>query len=328
MLEDVKKLAGARKIVNECLDTQPGEKVFVLTDLNKKRIGEIVAAAAYEVTDDVIMAVITPRELHGEDPPARIVPAMIESDIIIMPLSFSMTHAEATDKARKNGARVVSMGDFTESMLEEGGIEADFLDIKNTVEKIASIFNKGKKATVITSKGTKLEMDIEGRPGASEPGVSLKPGNICSTPNIEANVGPLEGTTEGIIVVDGSIPHPSLGVIKQPIKVTVENGEITKIHDTETNPQAKTFEKMLENMDDPNIYNIAELGIGLNPSSNICGSMLEDEGVAGTCHIGIGDNRSFEGNVKAKSHIDLVLRDATIKIDGKFIQENGELKLD
>lgn len=328
MLEDVKKLAGARKIVDDCLNTQPGEKVLVLTDLNKIRIGEIVAAAAYEVTDDVIMAVISPREMHGEDPPHRIVPTMVGSDVIVMPLSFSMTHAEATEKARSNGARVVSMGDFTETMLEEGGIEADFLDIKKTVEKIASILNDGEKATVTTENGTKIHMNIKGRSGASEPGVSLEPGNICSTPNIEANVGPLEGTSEGTVVVDGSIPHPSLGVIKKPIKITVKDGEITKIHNIETNPQAKALEDLLNDMDDSNIYNIAELGIGLNPQSKICGSMLEDEGVAGTAHIGIGDNTSFGGDVKAKSHIDLVLRDATVEVDGKVIQKRGNLELD
>ncbi len=327
MIEEVKKLEGARKIVKECLNTRPDEKVLVLTDFETKQVGELVATAAYEITDEVILAVINPREMHGEEPPARLVPTMVESDVIIMPLSFSMTHAEATEKARDNGARVVSMGDFDESMLEEGGIEADFIDIKSTVEQIADIFEKGNIAKVKTGKGTDLSMNIEGRPGFSEPGVSLDPGSICSTPNIEANVGPLEGTTEGKIVVDGSIPHPSLGVIKRPIKIDIEEGKIVDIQDKDENPQAKALADLLKGMDDPDIYNIAELGIGLNPSSDICGSMLEDEGVAGTCHIGIGDNTSFEGDIEAKSHIDLVLRDATIEIDGKIVQKEGELAL-
>jgi len=325
MIEDVKKLQGARKIVKDCLKTKPEDKVLVLTDTEKKSIGEIIATVAYEITDEVILAVIKPRKAHGEEPPDRLVSTMIDSDVVILPLSFSMTHAKATEKARHNGARVASMGDFNENMLMQGGMEADFLSIKGSVDKIASIFGNGERATVKTSKGTKLTMDISGRRGQAEPGIAHKKGALCCPPNIEANISPVEGSTEGTIVVDGSIPHPSLNVISEPIKVKVEKGVITEIK--ETNPQATELRKLLKEMDDPNIYNIAELGIGLNPKSNICGSMLEDEGVAGTCHIGIGDNTSFGGKVDAKSHIDLVLRDATVKVDGKTIQKDGELKL-
>jgi leucyl aminopeptidase (aminopeptidase T) len=56
--------------------------------------------------------------------------------------------------------------------------------------------------------------------------------------------------------------------------------------------------------------------------------MMEDEGAYGTCHIGIGDNTSFDGTVKAASHIDLIMRKPTIKIDGKIIQKDGELTVD
>lgn len=325
MIEKVKKLAGARKIVKDCLNTKPGEKVLVLTDTEKKSIGEIIATVSYEITDKVIMAVINPRKAHGEEPPTRLVSTMIDSDVVIMPLCFSMTHAKATEKARRNGARIASMGDYNESMLKQGGLEADFLSIKKSVDEIASIFENGKKATVTTSKGTKITMDIEGRRGQAEPGIAHEEGNLCCPPNIEANVSPIEGNSEGTIVVDGSIPHPSLNVISEPITITVEKGNISDIK--ENNAQAKTLKQLLEDMEDPNIYNIAELGIGLNPKSDICGSMLEDEGVAGTCHIGIGDNTSFGGNIKAKSHIDLVIRDATLEVDGKTIQKNGNLKI-
>lgn len=39
---------------------------------------------------------------------------------------------------------------------------------------------------------------------------------------------------------------------------------------------------------DPNVYNIAEMGVGLNPQCRFMGFMLEDEGVYGSAHIGIG----------------------------------------
>jgi leucyl aminopeptidase (aminopeptidase T) len=79
-------------------------------------------------------------------------------------------------------------------------------------------------------------------------------------------------------------------------------------------------------MDDSNIYNVAELGIGLNPCSENTGSMMEDEGAFSACNISIGDNTSFGGLVKAKSHIDLIMRDSTITIDNELLQKDGKLE--
>jgi len=324
MLENAKKLVGGRKIVVECARVEPGEKVLVVTDTKTLNVGELIATAALEITDEVVLAVCTPRSAHGEEPPIQITNAMSVSDVIFMPLAFSMTHASAIKDARKNGARVLSMGDFAERMLESGGIDADFLAIAETVDKVATVLGQGKTAKVTTEEGTDLDMDISGRKGFAEPGFSHIPGSISGPPNIEANVGPVEGTSEGILVVDGSIPHPALGVIREPIRIEVKEGKVVEISG---GAQADTLRSVLEKMDDHNIYNVAELGIGLNPCSEIIGSMLEDEGAYGTCHIGIGNNLDFGGHVKAKSHIDLIIRNSTIEIDGKLIQKKGELTL-
>jgi len=321
MLVDIQKFKGAQKIIQVCANIQPDEKVLVLTDTKTLRVGELMATAALGVTNDVILAVCTPRNAHGEEPPAHIVNAMRDSDVLIMPLRYSMTHASATKEARRNGTRVISMGDFDERMLESGGIEADFLEIAQTVKQVAEVLTKGKKAKVTTLRGTDLDMDISGRSGASEPGLSHEPGSISGPPNIEANVGPLEGSTQGTLIVDGSIPHPMLGVIRDPISIRVKNGQVTEIAG---GVEADKLRLALSTMGEE-IYNIAELGIGLNPCSTITGSMLEDEGAYGTCHIGIGDNTSFGGKVKAKSHIDFIIRCPTIEIDGQIIEKDGKL---
>jgi len=293
-LTDAKKLEGALKIVKVCANVQPDEKVLVITDTKTLKVGELVAMAALQITQNTILAVITPRR----------------------------TNAAATKEARKHGARVISMGDYNECMLEEGGIKADFLRIGKIVNRVADRLTQGRLAEITAVGGTRLRMDISGRRGYPETGIAHQPGSFAGPPNIEANVGPLEGATEGVIVVDGSIPFPSLGVITDPITLLVKGGKITEIKGGE---QAKVLRHVLEEFQDSNIYHIAELGIGLNPESKISGSMLEDEGTYGTCHIGIGTNTSFGGTVLAKSHIDLILRESTIVIDGKPIQQNGKL---
>ena len=324
-IADVKKLAGAFKIVKTCANVQPHEKVLVLTDTETLRVGELITLAALQIAPDTVLAVIIPRSGHGEEPPVHIASAMNKADVLIMPLKFSMSHAEATMEARKLGARVLSLGDYNEGMLAKGGIEADFLKNEKVVRGVAEILGRGKKAEVTTPRGTKITMDISGRRGFCEPGFAHKPGSVAGPPDVEANVGPVEGTTEGILIVDGSIPYPGLGVISDPIRLTVQGGNITKIQGGD---QADIMRRSLESLNDPGIYNIAELGIGLNPCSVVSGSMMEDEGAYGTCHIGIGDNTSFDGTVKATSHIDLVMHKPTIVIDGDTIQKDGELTVD
>jgi leucyl aminopeptidase (aminopeptidase T) len=52
--------------------------------------------------------------------------------------------------------------------------------------------------------------------------------------------------------------------------------------------------------------------------------MLEDEGVYGSVHIGIGTNITLGGTVKAAVHYDLLMLNATIEMDGITILENGQ----
>lgn len=323
LLTKAKKMVGAMKIVRMCADLKPHERVLVLTDFETLEVGELVAMAAIQIAPETALMVIAPTSGHGAEPPAQAAQAMIASDLIMMPLKFSMTHAAAVKAARKQGARVLSMGDFNAGMLAEGGIEADFDRLADVVRQTAECLGKGNRAEIRTPAGTHLTMDIAGRQGFAEDGTAHEPGSIAGPPNVEANVGPLEGTASGELVVDGSIPHPLLGIITEPIRLTVNEGRITRIHGGE---QAQILSDLLEDFDDPNVYNIAELGIGLNPCSSITGSMMEDEGAYGTCHIGIGDNTSFGGKVKARTHLDLVMRRAEVIIDGEYLEKNGKLQ--
>jgi len=324
-LSDVKKLEGAQKIVNVCANVKANEKVLILTDTKTVKVGEWIAMASFRVSDNTVLAIINPRNAHGEEPPPHMVQAIRESDVVILPLKFSMTHAQATREARKHGTRILSLGDYSERMLEEGGIFADFVEVEKIVIKVAEKLTQGKIAEVMAPAGTRLRMDISGRKGSSETGIARLPGSFAGPPNIEANVGIVEGSAEGILVVDGSITDPALGVITDPIEMKIEKGRITEIGGSR---QAAILRRIFDRLNDPGMFNIGELGIGLNPVSKITGSMLEDEGAYGTCHFGIGDNTRYGGVVKAKTHIDLVIRESSIILDGRPLQQNGELTKD
>jgi leucyl aminopeptidase (aminopeptidase T) len=70
--------------------------------------------------------------------------------------------------------------------------------------------------------------------------------------------------------------------------------------------------------------NIAELGIGLNPEAMLTGVVIEDEKVEGTIHIALGDNSTFGGTVEVDSHLDGVIKNPTVTVDGEIIIARGK----
>ena len=322
-MEWTRMMRGAKAILDDCARVKAGEQVLIITDTELFKIGQVLAAAVYERHAEPIMAVIKPREMDGQEPPVPVAEAMKQADVVLAPVSRSITHTRAVKEAASAGARILVMTAFTERLMISGGIEADFRAQRPVCEKLADLFNEADTARLTTLAGTDLAMNIEGRRGNALTCVVDKPGMFSPVPNIEANVSPIEGSAEGKIVVDASIPYIGIGLLREPVKMTVNKGFITEI---QGGYQADVLRRDLESKNDPNVYNIAELGVGLNPRSEMTGIMLDDEGVLGSAHIGIGTSITLGGKLKAAVHYDLVLWKPTIGLDGKMVIENGEIK--
>jgi len=209
-------------------------------------------------------------------------------------------------------------------MLREGGLFVDFYKQREKAKEVGQILSSGSSVQVITDKGTNIQFSIAGREGIVESGISDKPGMTNSPPDIECCIAPLEGSAKGKIVIDGSIILPGLGPLKKDVILHVSGGSVTKIEGSE---EATLFRKVLKNAQEKEVYNIGEFGIGLNPKCRICGSMLEDEGVYGTIHFGIGDNHTMGGCVESSMHTDVIVKNPTVFIDEKVIIEKGEIIL-
>nr|NIN00593.1 aminopeptidase [candidate division Zixibacteria bacterium] len=160
---------------------------------------------------------------------------------------------------------------------------------------------------------------IEGRECHADTGLVHNPGDFSNLPAGEAYIAPVEGTADGIIVVDGAM----VGKVKRPVRIVVKDGYATQITGDKS---AEELEEILEPFGQPG-RNVAELGIGTNDKAKIVGSVLEDEKVMGTVHMALGDNKSMGGNVSVQSHLDGILLRPTLWIDDRIIMENGQLKI-
>lgn len=312
---------GADKVVSTCVKVQPGEEVVIITEESKMQIAEAVAAAVYRVGAHPILTIMEPRDQDSQEPPKVIAAAMKHSDAFISIVGKSITHTHAVMEAVKNGSRGVVLTQFSEDMMIHGGIECDFEQAKIVCKAMADSLAGAKEIVLTTAAGTNLRYSAEGRRGNSLY-CMVEKGEFSTVPTVEANVSPLEGTANGVIVADASIPYIGIGVLEEPVRLIVENGFIISI---EGGKQAKQLKQDLEAKKDPNVYNIAEMGVGLNPQCRFMGFMLEDEGVYGSAHIGIGTSITLGGVVKASCHYDLIMRDATIEADGKLLMNEGNV---
>ena len=321
-LERNQMMQGARTILEDCLSLKKGEKFLIVTDPALKTIAQVLVDAAYDRGINAILEIMDPRERDGQEPPLSTAEVMKKSDVIVCPVSISITHTNAVKEAAAMGARILVMTAFTKELMMHGGIEADFKAQKPICEKLAQLFSEAESIHLTNPAGTDLRMEVVGQRGNALTCI-VEPGQFSTIPTIEANVSPIVGSSEGVIVADASIPYLGIGLLKEPIHFRVTKGFITDIRG---GYQAKLLMNDLEAKNDPNVYNIAELGVGLNPKCKMTGIMLDDEGVLGSAHIGIGSNFTLGGNLKAAIHYDLVLWHPTIKLDKKIVMKNGNIE--
>ncbi|MDP2871513.1 MAG: aminopeptidase [Bacillota bacterium] len=311
---------GARTVIEVCAGVRPGEHVLIVADAGMERIAQAVAAAAYAAGAEPSVVTILPRKADGQEPPRPVAAAMAASDAFVCAVRTSITHTSAVRDAAAVGSRGVMLTQFTEEMLVRGGIEADFEALAPTCRAVADALAGAEEIRLTSPGGTDLTVSARGRRGNALTCL-VRPGQFSPVPNVEANVSPVEGSAEGVIVADASIPYVGIGLLSEPVRLEVRGGRIVSISGGE---QAAMLERSLAGLGDPLVYNVAEIGVGLNPKCRFCGIMLEDEGVYGSVHIGIGTSITLGGSVKAACHYDLIMTGATIVADGRTMLDKGQ----
>ncbi len=313
-----RKLMSASRIAVKCLAPKKGENMIIITDEPLRQIGQAIFKVSQEFGIEPVMVEITPRERNGDEPPPKIAEMWKKFNLFLAPTSKSLTHTKARRDACKAGVRGATLpGIKMNTMIR--ALNADYSAIAKRSEKVAKILSSGKTAKVTTPSGTDLWMSIKGRTAKADTGQLFKRGAYGNLPAGEAFLAPLEGTTNGSIVIDGAMA--GIGLVREPIVIKVQNGLATKI---DGGREARQLKKMMQPLG-KNARNVAELGVGTNDKARLIGSILEDEKVMGTVHIAFGNNMSMGGKVNVPLHVDGILLKPTLEIDGKLIMKNGEL---
>lgn len=311
------------------LNAKAGDKILILTDTKMDPVlWQALAAAANSLDMEASVGLMTARATHSMDPVSTLRAAALDpgTALVIYLTSTAMAHAPLSEEIIEHKKRMILMEELTPAMLSpDGPAGADYEAMDVVGRKIADIFTRGRDIRVTCPNGTNLTAGIAGRPGRSVTGFPLEmfpgSGGGCAFPDGEAHVCPLEGTGEGTIVFD--LTAHTVGSIKEPIRLTVEKGMVTRI---EGGREAETWRKLLETHGDPNCYNCpAEIAIGLNPKVTPMGSMRTDKKMYGTSHIGIGDTIVLGGTCRAKLRLEGVIRAPEITVDGQLLTRGGKI---
>ncbi|MBI5681830.1 MAG: aminopeptidase [Deltaproteobacteria bacterium] len=235
--------------------------------------------------------------------------------------NFSTSHTKFRDLlCNLCGTRYASMPLFDEDMLY-GPMDVDWHKLAQRTEKVADILNSGHEVFITSQNGTDINMKITGRKAKADTGILTTHGSFGNLPAGEAFLAPLEGTTNGRLVLEWA---PTFK-LKNPVTVEVENGIVKNVIGSDAYADI-LFKKLEENND---FKNIAELGIGTNDKAKKPDNILESEKILGTIHIALGDNSSFGGNVRTPFHQDFVFFKPTVIVKNDkeevIILDNGRL---
>lgn len=260
---------------------------------------------------------------------------------VISPKRLKELQAEIPDKyfdklikmAKEKGSRVISCtkGHNPFEILTKGAVEESVEKLKERAEKVDNLMKEVEKVHITSQEGTDLWLDVRPDKSEIEDGQINKPGKVSNYPIGEWSCSLKWEGSQGTLVVNGPCGGGlNKDKIDQPIRLTIEQGEVKTI---EGGKASELLKEYLDQGNDENngAFKVAELGIGTNSKAvegkpeEYWGSS-ETEKKYGTVHVAVGSNGTF--GVKkddpyynpAAIHCDMILLG---KINVECVKKDG-----
>lgn len=313
---------------------EEGDEVLIVTDTeHDPEVWKLIAMAVRDLGGHPVISLIEPPEMDYYNPPPSVAEQMTDVDVVVTCTTTAMLHSPAGDSAMAADVPIVCMdGGLTIDMLTKGAATADYQQIERIEYEIGKkVFEGGQEAHLTSEHGTDLTLSIEDRvflyrePDSDTPALEAyekRPGfNAVVFPRGEFNVPPNPDLADGTIVFDTTMHH--LGRLEEPIELDIDSGTIVDIRG---GFQARELERVLEEYGDEDAYRMpTEFSVGANPKARITGCQREDKNILGCIHIGLGTNADVGGDIRSKLHMDGVIAQPTLKIDGELMIDKGEI---
>jgi aminopeptidase len=237
------------------------------------------------------------------------------------------------EKAGVRGARVL-LGYVSRERAQAYGFEyepwrtmvleaasADFGAISRKGHRLAELLSRDADVQITGPNGTDLTFHLKGRPAKCDDGIvdaaDRKAGDFMTgVPPGSSYVAPDESSAEGTFVADR--PQPYLGMMTRGINLQFRDGKGSWSAEEGAEPIRGMYDKATGGKD-----RLAALSIGLNPGAKY--GFLQDDLVAGSVEISIGDNTEWGGKNQSSFSFGARLSQATVRIGKKTVVDAGRL---
>jgi leucyl aminopeptidase (aminopeptidase T) len=316
-------IKGIRSILESCEVVQPAQHVLIIAD-NEGRsmwLGNLVMNVVNSMGAEAVLTIINPPEMRGAEPPASVSAAMKNVDVSIrVSDKAALVHTTARKEATAVGARYCPI-DIPIEDIKKGASADDIHLIKDRTETLAQMLTEASVAKVTTPSGTNISVSL-----ANRQGIALHPLSpvVAGIPYYaEAAIAPVEGTAEGILVIDIAFIDWDY-IMRKPLNLTVKGGKVIDV--SGANEEADRLKKVLSTFE--NASNIGELGIG---TSHIVPlpfyGTRRDAARIGTTHFALGRNNDIGGETWSEVHWDALMDQAIVELDGRCVLRNGDLMI-
>jgi len=312
---------GFGNVLDRCLAVREEEQVLLLTDAGTDAAVVAGLVAGIEERRGVpVVSTIPIPALPGSEPPSAVAALMREVGAIIELTSLFIGSSLARRNATERGVRYLAMpGVRVETFRPGGPLDVDFERLRADAERVGRAWGSARGFRLTSRGGTDLRGSVEGRPGRVLHGMAREPGAYMAPPDIESGTAPVEGTASGTVVIDGDLLFMGEGPLADAVALHIEDGQMAGIE----GPERARLTSMLARCADDRMANLAEVSVAFNPAGTICSVPMETESARGTAHIALGNSIAYGGEVNAVAHLDCVMRDATLELDGRAVMVEG-----
>ncbi|SNB72360.1 2,5-dihydroxypyridine 5,6-dioxygenase [Arboricoccus pini] len=249
-----------------------------------------------------------------------------ESDLVLdlMLLLFSPEQGEILE----SGTRMLLAVEPPEVLARMVPTEAD----RSRVLAASAKLQKAKEMHVVSKGGTNVRFKLGQYPMLEEYGFVDKPGRWDHWPSGFLATWPVEGQSNGTIVIDkGDILLPQKNYVNEPIILHVEDGFVKKM---EGGIDTELLRDFIETYEDPEAYAISHIGWGLQDRArwSVLGLYdreatigMDARAFAGNFLFSLGPNTEAGGNRNTACHIDIPLRNCTVMLDGQEVVHQGKV---
>lgn len=282
------------KLLRDVFDPAPGEKALVLVDWpadpahdhadwkERRRMAAEWREGLAELGLDV--APLTTFRATGsnnadlpaeatDDTATRSLADLIRSaNLVVAMTQFSATAPLSRMVRETQTLRVASMPGVLRRM-EQTALAADYAEVARRVHLLADRLQRADSADLLFATGHTIHFDLRYRRGLGDDGQCFRDRGhrVINLPSGEAFIVPYEGERDG----EPSRTHGEIPVHYADGRVVfrISENRIVEVHGED--PAASCLRAWFA--DDPARANVAELGLGCNPSAIVAGSVLEDE---------------------------------------------------